>query len=160
VDLTFQYEILPESFQLKNWPFLFCFHVSFSYCLTVCNYFFSYTSFRFIFTYYPSPFLFSFPSLMHFILPFFHSSSHNAIVLSLGFSFRHLKCLDLFSSLRLNVFLSSFTYFYFLLCLFVSPCLLISYFILFFLVYLLLFYITLYFSFVPFCFLFCCSVCN
>jgi hypothetical protein len=38
---------------------------------------------------------------------------------------RHLKGFGLFSSLRLKVFLSSFTYFYFLIYLFVSPCLLI-----------------------------------
>lgn len=63
------------------------FHVSFSYCLTCVIIFPLHLSFRFIFTFYPSPISFLFPSLMHLILSFFRSSSHYAIFLFLVFSF-------------------------------------------------------------------------
>ena len=102
------------------------------YWLSVCSYFFSYIFFSFIFTFCPSPFLFLFPSVMHFILPFF-SPHLTTLLFCLWFSLsRHLKCFGLLLSLRLNVFFSSFAYLYFLLYLFLFVCLFIYYFIIFF----------------------------
>jgi hypothetical protein len=128
-------------FSWKISPFFF--HVSFSYCLTVCNYFFSYTSFRLIFTFYPSLyfcFLLSCISFFTFFTPHLIT-----LLFCLWFSpSRHLKCFGLFSSLGLKVFLSPFTYFYFLPYLFVSPCLLIYF--LFYFIFSPLFAVILYHS--------------
>ena len=102
----------------------FC-HVSFSYCLTVCNYFFFLTLLSVLFSLsnlLPFYFCFLLSCILLFLLFFY--SSHYATSLFLVLSFsptgNFYSFVSMYSSLPLLVFSFFFIYLFLLVCLFIS----------------------------------------